>query len=203
MEPYATIIRELAHADRGAIIAHLDDVLPGLWRTDYLAMPGSTSNLVVVTFGEDSRASHFSRYLFDHSGDPALGTHAGAAAPMAEDRVAAVWGTSRKVEAGTREKARIRGFPLGPASKGYDRGHFFAHTMGRGLDINLFPQAARVNRGGLWRRMESSCVQNAGTFCFVRPIYVDGSWRPARLEYGIVKMEEESAPEFWGHVFGN
>ncbi len=86
---------------------------------------------------------------------------------------------------------------------GYDRGHLFAHTMGGGLDINLFPQAARVNRGGLWRHMERYCARNPGTFCFIRPIYTDESWRPSRLEYGIFKLEDGRPPEFWEHVFEN
>jgi hypothetical protein len=94
----------------------------------------------------------------------------------------------------------MRGFPT---SKGYDRGHFFAHQMGGGLDINLFPQTASVNRRGLWRRMESYCVRNPGTFCFIRPIYADATWRPARLEYGILKREERRPIEFWVHAFDN
>ncbi len=84
-----------------------------------------------------------------------------------------------------------------------DRGHFFAHTMGGGLDINLFPQAIRVNRGGLWRQMENYCSRNPGTFCFIRPLYTDRSWRPTSLEYGIFKTETGRAPEFWGNTFAN
>jgi hypothetical protein len=80
---------------------------------------------------------------------------------------------------------------------------FFAHTMGGGLDINLFPQAARVNRGGLWRQMENYCARKPGTFCFVRPIYADTSWRPAQIEYGIIKVEAGRPPHLWRHLFEN
>lgn len=203
MKPYDVIIDELASADRSLIIARLDAMLPRLWKADYLKMPGSSNNLLVVTQGDDSCAGHFCRYLFDHSTDPLLNEAHPTRASEAEDRVVAVWGTSRQVEASTRDKARTKGFPLGKKSEGYDRGHFFAHTMGGGLDINLFPQAARVNRGGLWRRMEAFCVQTPGTFSFVRPCYVDTTWRPARLEYGIVKLTQGKPAEFWGHLFDN
>jgi DNA/RNA non-specific endonuclease len=160
-------------------------------------MPGSTTMLVTVTFGDESGKTPFCRYLFDHASSVPSGTEANA------DRVAAVWGTSRKTDARTRDRARMNGFPMSNPSKSDDRGHFFAHTMGGGLDINLFPQSARVNRGGLWRQMENYCARNPGTFCFIRPIYADATWRPAQLEYGIIKVEDGKQPKFWGHVFEN
>jgi DNA/RNA non-specific endonuclease len=86
---------------------------------------------------------------------------------------------------------------------GRDRGHFFAHTMGGGTDINLFPQLASVNRGGEWRRMERYAVEHPGTFCFIRPIYAGTSWTPSQLEYGIYKMPPADAFGFWGNVFPN
>ena len=199
---YQDMIRELADADHAMIIAYLDENLPILWRVDYLAMPGASSNLVTISFGDEARVMSFCRYLFDHGSTEQTPVQH-SVGTTAEDRVAAVWGTSRKTDGRTRDIARMRGFPKGTSSAGYDRGHFFAHTMGGGLDINLFPQAARVNRSGLWRRMENYCAANPGTFCFVRPIYADTSWRPAQVEYGVIKMEPEKAPKFWGHTFDN
>jgi DNA/RNA non-specific endonuclease len=193
-------MHELAGADPAMRVAHLDNTLPALWQADYLGMPGSTENLVTVTQDDASGTTAFCRYLFDHASDV---SHVGPADSIAEDRVAAVWGTSRQVEARTRDRARIRGFPKGPRPAQDDRGHFFAHTMGGGLDINLFPQSSRVNRGGLWRKMENYCARNPGTFCFVRPIYADTSWRPAQIEYGIVKAESGTPPELWRHLFDN
>jgi len=76
----------------------------------------------------------------------------------------------------------------------YDRGHFMSHRQGGGLDINLFPQRADINQGrtGLgadYRAMEMACVARAGVapvFCCSRPIYDDGSWVPAQLEYAVI-----------------
>ena len=171
---YETVAQDLTHADRAAVLQHLDKTLPDLWQLEYLDMPGSTTNLVTVTFGDDTRNGHFCRYLFDHaSAQPPSDELTGDDVNhVAEDRVAAVWGTSRLEPAGTRDKSRMKGFLRGGwADTQDDRGHFFAHTMGGGLDINLFPQAARLNRSALWRRMERYCAGHPGTFCFVRPIY--------------------------------
>jgi hypothetical protein len=192
---YETILRQLPHADSASLAAELDRVLPPLWQTAYRAMPGSTESLVTVT--PEVRETGFCRYQFDHaSDDPTQGPE------RAEDRVAAVWGTSGTEDARTRDKSRIAGFPKGSRASD-DRGHFFAHTMGGSVDINLFPQSAKLNRGGLWRQMEIYCAQRPGTFCFVRPIYRDTSWRPAQIEYGIVKTEDGAPPQLWHHLFDN
>jgi hypothetical protein len=194
---YETIVRQLAGADAATLVGRLNDELPALWEADYLGMPGSTDNLVIVTHGDASRTTAFCRYLFDHASEVSNAAH------IAEDRVAAVWGTSQNVAADTRDKSRIGGFPKGPRPTQDDRGHFFAHTMGGGLDINLFPQSSRMNRGGLWRRMENYCARNPGTFSFVRPIYADTSWRPAQIEYGIIKTEIGKPPQLWRRLFDN
>src|ERR1043166_2255745 len=64
---YQDMIRELADADHAMIIAYLDEKLPILWRVDYLAMPGASSNLVIISFGDEARVTSFFRYLFDHA----------------------------------------------------------------------------------------------------------------------------------------
>jgi hypothetical protein len=208
LHDYVLLCGQLARGiDRHSLIDHLDAVLPAIWQADYCAMPFSSSNILVVTSGDEKRVGPFCRYMFDH---------ASAAAnresvlmhpePYAEDRVVAVWGTSRHEPARTRDASRMKGFLKGVWSQrfsGTDRGHFFAHTMGGGLDINLFPQAKRVNRSGLWRKMETYCALNPGTFCFIRPVYADESWRPRQLEYGIFKIRSGDPVEFWGHMFEN
>jgi len=76
----------------------------------------------------------------------------------------------------------------------YDRGHFMSHRQGGGLDINLFPQRADINQGRTrlgaeYRAMETACVAKPGAapiFCCSRPIYDDGSWVPAQLEYAVI-----------------
>src|ERR1044072_2352375 len=93
---YEVVVRELAHVDTGSLAAQLDRVLPPLWQAAYRAMPGSTESLLTVT--PEARATGFCRYLFDHaSGDTTQGPD------KAEDRVVAVWGTSRAEDAGTRD----------------------------------------------------------------------------------------------------
>ena len=96
--------------------------------------------------------------------------------------------------AGRRDRARLRGFILSPVSwsrRGRDRGHFVAHAAGGGLDLNLFPQAARLNRGRtedgkLWRRMETHAARHPRTPLYVRPIYETPGWTPTALEYGLL-----------------
>lgn len=205
---YEAIARQTAFRDRQATIAHLHATLPDLWQTDYLAMKGATQNLLTITFGDENLEEHFCRYMFDHATSTAPPRQASSThnAGGGDDRVVAVWGTSRQEAARNRDKARMKGFLKGAWSSvhpGYDRGHFFAHTMGGGLDINLFPQARKLNRGGLWRKMENYCVRNPGTFCFIRPIYTDATWRPAQLEYGIFNIANEQPVTYWGHIFEN
>ena len=71
----------------------------------------------------------------------------------------------------------------------YDRGHFISLRQGGVYDINLFPQRTDINRGYVdqWRDFERECVNNPGSFCFVRPIYDDETWVPFEIEYGIVR----------------
>lgn len=175
---------------------------------DYSGMTRSPTNILAMTFGDSKRREHFVSYLFDQtSGHPDL---AGLSAPELKkhthDRVVAVWGTSRPEPARTRDTERMKGFLKGAWSGSYperDRGHFFAHTMGGALDMNLFPQLSRVNRTGLWREMETYCAQHPGTFCFIHPIYADHTWQPAQLEYGIYRLPPEPEISFWGHLFTN
>ena len=77
------------------------------------------------------------------------------------------------------------------SGSGLDRGHFIAHGAGGGLDLNLFPQLALLNRGWsrqgrLWRQLERYAARNPGTPLLVRPIYRDDSWRPSVLEFGLI-----------------
>ncbi len=126
--------------------------------------------------------------------------------PGDDDRVVAVWGLSRTEPADTRDRGRMGGFLKGVWSDAYpgrDRGHFFAHTMGGGTDINLFPQLSTVNRGGEWRQLEIFAAAHPGTFCFIRPFYAGSGWTPTALEYGIFKMPPKGACTFWGNLFPN
>ena len=110
-----------------------------------------------------------------------------------DDRLVAVWGRS-SLPAQKRDSARMAGLLPTPrlwSGCGLDRGHFIAHGAGGGLDLNLFPQLALLNRGWsrqgrLWRQLERYAARNPGTPLFVRPIYRDDSWRPSVLEFGLI-----------------
>jgi hypothetical protein len=85
-----------------------------------------------------------------------------------------------------------------------DKGHFIAHSIGGGLDMNVFLQDRALNRGfseagKLYRDMESYCRLNPGTFCFSRPIYADTTSVPRWLEFGLVKEDGS----IWVEVFEN
>ena len=110
-----------------------------------------------------------------------------------EDRVVAAWRYSTR-QPRARDKSRMKGFPIPEdpeRPKTTQRGHLFAHAMGGGLDVGLFPQDADLNmgrsdQGKLFRRMETQAASNPGTFCFIRLLYSDHTWRPTSLEYGLL-----------------
>ena len=123
-----------------------------------------------------------------------------------EDRVVAVSGCSQ-IPIHKRDINRQRGF-LGPTHKvfpdGYDKGHYIAHSMGGGMDVNLFPQNKRLNRG--WSEagkrycsMEKYCAKHTGTGFFIRPLYSDTTWKPAMLEVGVLKK----SGDLWIDQFDN
>lgn len=194
MQDYRKIAQSVAQpVGRTAAIAYLNEILPPIWRDGY---PATGGEILTVTlggaFGKDGAVST----MFDLQ----------PKGSRTEDRVVAVWGLSKAEPADTRDTGRMAGFLKGVWSAAYpgrDRGHFFAHTMGGGTDINLFPQIASVNRGGEWREMERYAAAHPGTFSFIRPLYDGSGWTPAALEYGIFKLPPENACIFWGNVFPN
>lgn len=89
----------------------------------------------------------------------------------------------------------------------FDKGHFIAHSIGgyvTGIEANVFIQRRDLNRGWsaegkIFRSMEKYCAQNPATFCFSRPIYSDGTARPAYVEFGLVR----TTGELWVECFDN
>lgn len=78
--------------------------------------------------------------------------------------------------------------------EGYDKGHFIAHSAGGDVldSVAWFPQERRLNRrwsapGNRYRKMETYCANNPGTFMFSRPIYHDRTFWPSCLEFGILR----------------
>jgi hypothetical protein len=104
-------------------------------------------------------------------------------------RVVAGYGRTRS-NTSSRDKNRLRGFPLPPADTPTDRGHLVARSAGPAgdLGINLIPQDSAINRGRgpigrRWRRLERDAATTAGSAVLVRAVYDDNTDRPAQLEY--------------------
>jgi hypothetical protein len=120
------------------------------------------------------------------------------------DRVIGVLGRSSRAEQ-DRDARRTR-IELAEEFAGTERddGYFMAHCIGGGLDVNVFSQERRLNRGWspqgkIYRQMENYCYQQPGTFCFSRPIYADCSSVPRWLEFGLLKADHT----VWVELFDN
>jgi hypothetical protein len=158
------------------------ELLVERWLTEYAAMTRWAPSVVEIQLGALV-------YLFDAA--PTTGS-----AAEGDDRVVVVWGRSQRPPA-PRDRARLAGFiPVlkSWSARGRDRGHLVAHAAGGGLDLNLVPQAAALNRGRSqagrrWRALEREASARPGTPLFVRPIYHDASWAPVELEYGLVRED--------------
>lgn len=169
------------------------ELLAERWILDYKAMTPWETDISEIRQGQLT-------YLFD-----AAPTMHGVENEQADDRVVAVWGRSvRPVR--IRDRSRLAGFlpnPLRWSNVGVDRGHLVAHTCGGGDDLNLFPQAAGLNRGRsvegrLWRKMESYAATRPGTPLFVRPIYTGPTWKPDAIDYGVLLRDR-----MWIERFAN
>ena len=70
--------------------------------------------------------------------------------------------------------------------------------------MNVFSQARDLNRGlsdqgKVYRLMERYCCENAGTFCFSRPVYHDATSIPRWVEFGLLRDDGS----LWVEVFEN
>jgi hypothetical protein len=195
---YEALLLEARGQSAAGIVSYLRHRLPALWRDLYMATAGHQTNLVRLPFRSFE-------YICDIYSDlEALGQ-----VPYdqtIEDRVVGVLGTSSSAPE-KRGSSRIRGWGEPPeelVGTERDKGHFMAHCIGGGLDVNVFSQDRRLNRGWspqgkLFRQMETYCYRQPGTFCFSRPIYADGSSVPRWLEFGLLKTDLT----LWVEVFEN
>ena len=121
-------------------------------------------------------------YLFDSTPDGATDLTRPA------NRVIAAWGYSRP-DHRVGDRRVLRRFPL-PRRLGHqlDRGHLVALASGGGENVNLVPQAMKLNRGRSdagrrWRALERICAGAEAVFLFVTVFYDNMSDIPSAFEY--------------------
>jgi len=199
--PYHSIVATAPSNEYDAIASFLLEELPHEWDRAYRTMCIHSPELLRITIGS-----------FEYIFDPVeLGVRAGtiSADKACEDRVVAVHGRSSQPSEPRRDHL-MRGRPLGAVDviaegsrEKYDKGHFIAHTIGGGIEINIFPQVRALNRGQGkhrgFRQMERFCQKHPGTYLFIRPTYLGRSWHPATLEFGVLKPDGT----LWLEVFQN
>lgn len=195
---YSGLCRSAMAETVPSLVEFLRQRLPVKWIEVYSATVSHSNTVVKVKRGTFE-------YLYDlYSGLEALGEV--AFDQRIRDRVIGVFGTSAPRH-GPRHGSLQNGcldLPEELAASPRDRGHFIAHSIGGGLDINVFLQDRDLNRGvsgtgKLFREMERYCLFNPGTFCFSRPVYADTTSIPRWLEFGLIKEDGS----LWVEVFEN
>jgi hypothetical protein len=174
-------LRSAAPKESGTNVAlYFRQQLPFKWRDLYASTVTHPTNIVRFAFR-----------TFEYICDLYSELEATGQVPYDQtiaDRVVAVLGTSGCATE-KRDASRIRGWGAPPeelVGTERDKGHFMAHCIGGGLDVNVFSQERRLNRGWspqgkIYRQMENYCYQHPGTFCFSRPLYADGSSKHSAL----------------------
>jgi hypothetical protein len=180
------------------LIDFLREHLPIKWGEVYVAATSHVTNIVQVQRGT------FEYWCDVYSGLEALGE-----TPFDQrikDRVIGVLGTSMPRRRTRRGSFPLRWLELPEEIAGCERdnGHLIAHSIGGGLDVNIFSQDRSVNRGlsgqgKLYREMEKHCFSNPSTFCFSRPVYADATSVPRWLEFGLMRDDGK----LWIEVFEN
>lgn len=203
---YANTLREAmssGETDGAGVAAYLAAELPYHWADEYRV---ATPRLTLI---ERVQLGTFEYIYDDLSTLEALGTVPDL--PDQEARLVAAIGYSSPTSKSRKpDDRRLRGF-VGPTEAVFgddrDKGHFIAHEIGgwiAGAEFNTFSQLRSLNRGWsaegkVYRSMETYGRLNAGTLCFSRPLYADGSAVPARLEFGVLRGPDD----LWVEVLAN
>ena len=196
---YALLLKDNVKSNSLENYNILCNILIDKWCTIYREMSGTKTNILQFS-------QHDFHFLFDY---PSEYVERGKLQykDVTDDRVVVVFGKSVPTNV-KRDTTRMKGFLGGPLMDDQgnqsDKGHFMGHSLGGGMDVNLFPQNPEINRGysergKVFRQMEKYCAKNAGTFCFSRPIYNTMTWKPALIEYGILMPDQT----FWVEMFEN
>ena len=195
---YEAVLHEARVESTTNLVAYLRQHLPFKWRDLYVAALSRPTHIV-----------RFQCRTFEYLLDIYSELEVTGEVPYdqtVEDRVVAVLGTSTRPDE-PRDATRMRGW-LGETGEliraTRDKGHFIAHSIGGGLDVNVFSQDRTLNRGRsaqgkVYRQMERYCQEHPGTFCFSRPICGDQSSVPRWLEFGMLKGDET----LWVEAFHN
>ncbi len=194
---YAKILRAARSDSAGSVASFLLEKLPFAWRKAYVKAAARPVNLVRFQVGTFAYICDLYSRL-ESTGEVAYDQ-------TVADRVVVAYGTS--CSAGEKRNAsRTEDFPGSTEAfvAERDNGHFIAHCIGGGLDVNVFSQDRRLNRGRsaqgkIYRQMERYCHEQPGTFCFSRPMYADGSGIPRWLEFGLLKADQT----LWVEIFDN
>lgn len=195
---YTGLLTKIQDCDREDKIAFLAEELPHQFHAKYLLMTTRKINLWRYFF------KGFEYIYDDYSSLEVMGIV--PYSPIIESRVIGVLGRSHPTSV-TRDAGRLKGW-VGPTEKylgeNTDKGHFIAHTIGGGLEVNIFAQRRDINRGWsargkIFRSMEKYCARHAGTFCFNRPLYSDETSRPCLIEFGVLL----ESGELWVEKFEN
>jgi hypothetical protein len=195
---YIKLLSKITSEDLKCKRDFLIETLPNEWHDQYLLMTQRKTNLCRYFFKDFE-------YIYD---DYASLENSGIVpySDVIESRVVGVLGFSR-VESVKRDASRLKGW-VGPTEKylgkNTDKGHFIAHAIGGGLEVNIFAQRRDINRGWsergkIFRSMEKYCFNYPGTFCFNRPIYSDETSRPVSFDFGLLTQ----SGELWVENFEN
>lgn len=195
---YICLLSQFSSSQIERRIAFLTEELPHQFHEQYLLMTPRITNLCRYYFKDFE-------YIYD---DYATLETTGVVplSPTIESRVVGVLGLSNPTSE-RRNASRLKGW-VGATEEYFgketDKGHFIAHTIGGGLEVNIFAQRRDINRGWsergkVFRSMEKYCARRAQTFCFNRPVYSEDTSRPWMIEFGLL-ME---SGELWVERFEN
>jgi hypothetical protein len=198
---YETLLREADGLTQAESLGYFEEHLPYVCRDAYQARAGRSAVILRIHHGTFE-------YVFDHY----TSLEASGVVPYSaseESRLVVAYGRSAP-QRRARDDYRLRGW-IGPTQRafgrGWDKGHYIGHSLGGavdGVEANVFVQRRDLNRGWSregkrFRRMEKYCFEHPGTLCFARPIYSDGTSRPAWLEFGLFRSDGE----LWVECFDN
>jgi len=197
---YENILSQIRELEYDKIVKKFFDTLPVLWAKSYKTFSPRLTDICIVSYGSFD-------YIFDD--EPTDDEDSINDSASYESRIVTAYGISRP-QKNKRDDARLRGW-IGRTEeiygKSWDKGHYIAHSIGGAIDrneLNAFPQKRTLNRGWsfqgkIYRKMERYCYENSGIFCFNRPIYLDETFRPTLLEFGILTIDKN----WWIELFDN